>query len=296
MNIISLLKQTYTEWSNDKATRLGAALSFYTILSIAPLVVVAAAVATLFVGADAVQSQLHETLSGLMGLNGAKAIEDMAAANSANRGTGAFSAVVGILTLIFAASGVFAELQDSLNTIWGVKTKPGAGWASLIRDRFLSLSMVLGTGFLLLVSLLVSAVLAGVGKYVSGALPGGELLWSIINFVFSLAVIAFLFAMIFKYVPDVVIKWRDALPGAFVTALLFVIGKELIGLYLGRSSVSSAYGAAGALILVLLWVYYVSQIFFFGVEFTQVLAAARGSGLIPSANAIRVSSRRFANP
>ena len=283
-----LLKKTYNSWNEDNAPRLGAALSYYTIFSIAPLLVIATAIAGVALGHDAVQGQLKETLTGTLGQNGAQAVEGMV--TSANRsGTGTVATVAGIIMLIAGASGVFAELQGSLNTIWGVVPKKDRGVWAVIQDRFLSVVMALGTAFLLLVSLVVSAVLAGVGKYLSGSLPGGEMLWSAVNSVVSFGVVALMFALLFKYLPDAKTHWKDIWIGALATAALFVVGKTVIGLYLGRTSVSSAYGAAGSLAIVLLWVYYVAQIFFFGAEFTKVYAGTHGSRVIPAKNAVPVT-------
>ena len=273
---ISLLRSTWNGYSSDNVPRLGAALSYYTAFSLASLIVIATAIAAFFLGGQAVNDEVGSTLRGTIGENGAKAVHDMAA--SANQsGGGAIATALGIIALILGASGVFVELQSSLNTIWGVEPKPYRGIWGVIRNRILSLTMVICTGFLLLVSLLVSAFLSGTGKFLSGALPGGEVLWFVINAVASFAIISIMFGLIFKYVPDVKIAWRDVWIGAVVTGGLFTIGKSLLGLYLGRSSVASAYGAAGSLAIVLLWVYYVSQIVFFGAEFTKAYALQLGS-------------------
>jgi membrane protein len=282
--ITELFKKTYREWSEDKAPRLGAALSYYTIFSIAPLIVIVVAIAGFFFGTDAVQGEMRQTMTGMLGESGAHAIDDMVSAAS-HRGQGTVATIVGMIMLIAGASGVFGELQSSLNTIWEVEPKPNRGFWGLIRDRFLSLTMVLGTAFLLLVSLVISTALGAMQKY-SGGLPGGEMIWHVVNIGVSFAIISLMFALIFKYVPDATIGWRDVWIGALVTAALFIVGKTAIGLYLGRSSVSSAYGAAGSLAIVLLWVYYVSQIFFFGAEFTQVYANTHGSRVEPEADAI----------
>ncbi len=279
--------ETVSDWSEDNATRLSAALAYYTVLSIAPLLVLAVAVAGLVFGESAARGQIASELASIVGTQAGRGVETVIQhAKSPEDGT--IGSVVGIVVLLFGASGVFGELQSSLNAIWNVAPKPGRGWRGFLRQRFLSFSMVLGVAFLLLVSLVLSAVLAGMGRWFVHALPGGAALWQIVNFVVSLGVITALFALIFKVVPDVKLTLRDVWMGAAVTAVLFTIGKFLLGLYLGRASVASPYGAAGSLIVLVIWVYYASQILFLGAEFTQVYARRRGSKVEPSENAVEV--------
>jgi membrane protein len=197
--------------------------------------------------------------------------------------------IVGIVVLLFGASGVFGELQDSLNTIWEVAPRPGRGIWGVIKDRFFSFTMVLGVAFLLLVSLVVSTALAALGHWLSNSIAGVEWLWQILNFLISLAMIALLFALLFKVVPDVKIRWRDVWIGASVTAVLFTIGKLLIGLYVGKAGVASPYGAAGSLVVIVVWVFYSAHILFVGAEFTQVYARAFGSPLEPARGAVAVT-------
>jgi membrane protein len=280
-----LVKQTVSSWSDDDATRLAAAMAFYTLLSLAPLVMISIAVAGWVLGDEAARGYIGDELAKVVGPEAGEGVETVVAAADAPE-EGILGSIVGLAVLLFGASGVFKELQASLNTIWDVEPKPGRGFLGVIRDRFFSFTMVLGVAFLLLVSLVLSTALSAVGKFMSGTLPGGEVVWQIINFSVSLAVIAALFALIFKVVPDVEIKWRDVWPGALVTALLFTVGKFSLGLYLGRSSVSSSYGAAGSLIVLVIWVYYATQILFFGAEFTQVYAKHRGARIEPSPNAV----------
>lgn len=289
----SVLKATFSDWSDDHAPRLGAALAYYTVFSIAPLLLIVVAIAGLVFGRDAAQEQIFGQLSGLVGEGGAEAIQGMLKAADKPH-TGIISTVIGIATLLFGATGVFIQLQDALNTIWEVKPKPGRGVWGFIRSRILSLAMVFGIGFLLLVSLVVSAGLAAAGKFLSDTMPGGEAVWHVVNFVVSFAVIALLFTMMFKYLPDVKIAWRDVWLGGVLTALLFTLGKYALGMYLGRASVSSAYGAAGSLIVVLLWVYYSAQILFFGAEFTQVYANKFGKHLEPAENAMWAPGQKAA--
>jgi len=228
-----------------------------------------------------------------MGTQGGEAIQQMLE-NASQPVLGSLAGLIGLVTLLFGASGVFGELQDSLNTIWEVEAKPGRGIWGTIKDRFFSFTLVLGTGFLLLVSLLLTTFLTAIGGRLEAALPGGALLWQVVNFVISFGLITLLFAMIFKYIPDVEIQWRDVWIGAAATALLFVIGRLALSLYLGNSSTTSVYGAAGSLVVVLLWVYYTAQILFFGAEFTQVYANRYGSQIVPAENAVPLTEERRA--
>ncbi len=288
-----LLRQTYKEWSDDKATRLAAALSYYTVFSLAPLLIIAIAIAGFFFGHDAVQGEVMNQLDDFIGERSAQTIQ-MAIQSAYKPTTGIVATIVGVVMLLFGASGVFAELQDSLNAIWEVQPKPGRGWWVIIKERFLSFTAVLGVGFLLLVSLLLSAALAAMGKYVGGLLPFSELVLQVTNGVISLGVTILLFALIFKILPDVQIAWKDVWMGAAITAVLFTLGKFLISFYLGKSTGTSAYGAAGAILVVLLWAYYSSLILFFGAEFTQVYANRFGRGVVPSENAERINTNRRA--
>lgn len=291
--VFDVLKQTFKEWSDDRAPRLGAALAYYTIFSIAPLFVIVIAIAGLWFGQKAAHDQILAQVSGLVGQQGGEMIGNMLESASKPK-EGIFASVTAIVLLIFGATGVFVQLQDALNTIWEVKPKPGRGVWGFIRQRFISLAAVFGIGFVLLVSLVVSAGLAAAGKWFSGALPGGEELWHTLNFLISFVVIAVLFTFMFKYLPDVKIAWRDVWLGGALTAFLFTLGKYALGMYLGRSAVSSAYGAAGALVILLLWVYYSAQILFFGAEFTQVYANRFGKHLEPAENAMWAPGQKAA--
>jgi membrane protein len=285
----SLLKATAFEWLDDQAPTLGAALAYYTVFSLAPLLIISIALAGLVFGAEAAQGQIFDQLRGLLGDASGKAMQEIVQSASAEPKTGVVATVIGFVTLLFGASGVFGQLQASLNIIWGVQPKPGRGILGIIRDRSLSFGFILVVGFLLLVSLLLTAGIAFVGKQFGAMVPGMEALIQILNSILSLAVITLLFGMMFKILPDANIAWRDVWIGAFITALLFTLGKFALGFYLGRSGVASSYGAAGSLIVLLLWVYYSSQIVFFGAEFTQVYANRFGSHVTPSSNAIAVS-------
>jgi membrane protein len=281
----SVLKSTVVEWVDDNAARVAAALAFYTLLSMAPLVVLSISIAGFVLGEDSARDHLVREVGGMVGPQAAGALN--AIIESAHQSdSGVISSIIGVIVLLVGASGVFGELQSALDTIWGVKPKPQRGIMGMVRDRLFSFSMVVGVAFVLLVSLVVSAVLSGVGRFMADSLPGGAALWQALNIVVSLGVITVLFAMIFKVVPDVEIRWRDVWVGAFVTAALFTGGKYLLGWYLGNSTVASSYGAAGSVVALVVWVYYSAQILFLGAEFTQVFARTYGVMIQPSHNAM----------
>ncbi len=266
-----LFKDTFSAWSASKTPRLGASLAYYTIFAVAPLMLIVMTVAGMLFGKAAAQRELFGQLNGLVGHDGSQAIQTLVAA--ANRPQAGLWASIGALsTFALGVTAVFVELQDALNTIWGVKRESGHGVRDFIKDRLISFTMILGIGFLLMVSLVLNAVLAALGHFASGLLPEERFFLGTLNFFLSLGVITLLFAMIFKILPDVKIAWGDVWVGAFVTGLLFNFGKFLIGYYLGRSSMVSIYGAAGSFIILLTWVYYSAQILFFGAEFTRLHA------------------------
>jgi membrane protein len=271
----TLLKDTVLSYVNDDALSRGAAIAFYTVTSIAPVLLIVIAVAGLAYGRDAAQNAIIGQLSGLMGPQTAEVLQS-AVASAAGKSSGIVATLVGIVTLAVTASGVFGEMQSALNVIW--KAKPhGTTVSRLIRARATSLGLVVALGFLLMVSLVVSAALAAFGEQLNSILPFGKVFLSGVNFVISLILISVLFAAIYKVLPDRQLEWRDVAVGAVVTALLFTIGKSLIGWYIGSSATASSYGAAGALIVLLLWVYYSAQIFLLGAEFTKAYANRHGS-------------------
>ena len=283
-----LIKDTVTEWSEDNVPLLAAALAYYTVFSLAPLLLIAIAIAGFFFGEEAARGEIIGQIQGLVGKEGAQAIQAMIQ-NANQPGSGStIATITGVVVLLFGASGVFGQLQVALNTIWEVKPKPGNGIKSFLQSRFLSFAMVLVIGFLLLVSLVLSAVLAAVSSYFGDLVPGFVIVGQIVNFIISFVVVTGLIAAIYKYLPDVNIPWKNLWVGAGVTALLFNLGKFLLGLYLGRGSVGSAYGAAGSLIVLLIWVFYSAQILLFGAEFTQVYSKYRGLPIEPSKHAVRV--------
>lgn len=292
-NYWGIVKDTIQGWSDHNALRLGAALAYYTVFAMAPLFLIAIAIAGLVFGPEAANRQLFGQINDMVGNSGGEAIQAMVAgANKPRAGT--WATIVGAVTLLVGAAGVFLSLQEALNTIWQVRQKAGYGIRHFIKARLLSFAMVLVLGFLLLVSLIVSAALAALGKFLSGLLPEEEILWQVVNFVISLGIITVLFAAIFKVLPDVKVPWRHVWWGALVSALLFDLGKFALGLYLGRSSFGSIYGAAGSLMIVLLWVYYSSQTLFLGAEFTRVSAKRSGENIQPmnGAEFVTVSKTR----
>lgn len=272
--IFSMLKETVKEWSADKAPRLGAALAYYTVFSIAPLVIIAILIAGLVF--DNAQAQIVAEIKSLVGDKGGAAIESMIEA-AQKPVESAVATVLAFGTLLFGAAGVFIQLKDAFNTIWNVPQPKSSGIWGFVRKYFLSFSMVLGIGFLLLVSLLLEAGLAVVGRFFEDRLPGATIIMPAMGLVVSFGIITLLFALLFKFLPDVKVPWRDVWIGAALTTGLFVVGKIGLGVYLGKASVGSAYGAAGSLVLILLWVYYSAQILFFGAEFTQVYSKRHGS-------------------
>jgi len=291
--IRQLVRTTITDWNEDKVPRLGAALAFYTALSIAPLVVLSLRLASIFFDDEAATGQLRGQMQSLVGESGAAAIEQMIAGGNESE-EGVWVTLLGAATLLFGASGVFGQLQDSLNTIWEVRPKPGRGWMGMIRDRFLSLSMVLGVAFLLLVSLLVSTVLSALGATLDVLPDSLHFLAHAVDAALSIGVFTGLFGLMFKVLPDVEMSWRDVWVGAALTAVLFFVGKLAIGLYLGHSAMASSYGAAGSFVVLLVWVYYAAQVFFLGAEFTQVYANEYGSRIRPAANAEPVTAEKRA--
>ncbi|CAN5905855.1 N/A [soil metagenome] len=277
--IFRLFKQTVDEWLDDRGFTRAASLSYYTVFSIAPLLLVAVAIAGIVFGRDAVSGQLEQELKGLLGPTGAAAVQDMMK-GAVNQGGGALASIVGLALVVVGATGAFVELQDTLNDMWGVDKNKTSGILGFLRARVLSLAMVLVIAFLLLVSLVVSTALSAIGAYAAHTLPGWRLVLQIVNLVFSFAVITFLFATIYRFLPNTTVKWKNVWPGAALTSALFAVGKLLISLYLGKSSVASSYGAAGSFAVLLIWVNFSSMILYFGAEFTQVLSRSR-EGLPP---------------
>lgn len=270
-----LLVKSWQEFNDDQATRLGASLAYYTVLSLAPLLILLISIAGLVLGKEAAQGKLFDEITSMVGTEGGQAIQNMIAGAS-KPSTSIVASIIGFATLIFGASSVATELKASLNLIWD-RPASSESITGMVKERSKALGVVLGCGFVMLVSLVVTSMIAAAGTYVANLLPLPEVIMTALMFVLSIAVLTGAFAILFKYLPDVDVQWRDVLIGAAFTAVLFTIGKFLIGLYLGKASFGSTYGAAGSLIIVLVWVYYSAQIFFFGAEFTQVYAGELGS-------------------
>jgi membrane protein len=291
-NVFGLLKRTFQDWLQDKAPQLGAALAYYTVFSLAPLILVLLAIVGVIFRDDpaGAWSKITQQMSYFLDPSAVQVVENIAQ-KASEPGKSTIATIIGVALAIFGASGVFGQLQDALNTIWGVKAKPGGGIWGFLRNRFLSFAMVAGVCFLLLVSLTLESLLKAFSHYVQSVLPGGIVVALAVYLIFDFAVVVLLFAMIFKFLPDVKIQWRDVWIGAVMTAIFFGIGKWLLGLYLGSGAAGSAYGAAGSLITLLLWVYYSSQILLFGAEFTQVYAARAGRAFKPTEYAVPVETK-----
>lgn len=289
--VAHLFKRTAKEWIDDKAPQLGAALAYYTVFSLAPLILILFAVVGFIFQNDPAGAweKMTEQMSYFLDESAMSVIRDIAK-KAAEPGTKTVVAtILGVAIALFGASGVFGQLQDALNTIWGVKAKPGTGIWGFLRARFISFAMVAGVCFLLLVSLVIESLLKAFSHYVQASFPGGIAVAVGVYLLFDLLVVTFLFAMIFKFLPDAKIQWRDVWIGAALTAALFLIGKWALGLYLGSGAAGSAYGAASSLITLLLWIYYSSQILLFGAEFTQVYSDEFGSHVVPSDFAVRAT-------
>ncbi|HEX9995847.1 MAG TPA: YihY/virulence factor BrkB family protein [Abditibacterium sp.] len=292
-SFLDLCRATFTAFGEDRIGRHAAALAYFTVFSISPLLLVVISIAALFFGQEAATGAIEGQIANTVGSTAAQAIEEMIS-NASNNGTNTSkpitATIVALAVALWGASGLFGALQDSLNSIWGVMPRPDLGFWGVVRARFVSFAMVLGVGFLLLVSLVLTTALSAVSTMMSGALGNSIILAWILNFALGLLISMLLFAAIFKVLPDAEIQWHDVWIGAFVTGLLFSLGRLALGWYLGRPGVSSAYGSAGALIVLLLWVNYASTILFFGAEFTKAYANKFGSKITPSENAIAVSA------
>jgi membrane protein len=281
----TILKQSFHAWSEDNISRWSAALSYYTVFSIAPLLLIAISIAGLIFGTEVASGALFHQISGLLGEQAASTIQTIVQ-NTNKQSTNIITSVIGIITLLLGASGVFGQLKEALNHIWKVERKPSIGIWAIIRDRFLSFSMVLVIGFLLLVSLVLSAGISTLNQFFSQYLPFSRIFLEGINFLVSLGIVTVLFAAIFKVLPDVRLGWKDVLVGGLVTSILFTIGKTALGIYIGQSGFTSTYGAAAALIIELVWVYYTTQILLFGAEFTKVQLLHQGRMIHPNTFAI----------
>jgi membrane protein len=281
----SITKQALSGWWNDNVPRLGASLSYYTLFAMAPILIVAIAIAGFFFGAEAVRGEIVGQIRGLVGEEGAIAVQGMLE-GAAQRSASLVATSIGIITFFIGATGAFLELQTALNGIWRVKPKEGSKWwKELVIQRMVSFGLVIAVGFLLLVSLVVSAALSALHRYMGVTFPALAELWNAANLLVSFGVITLLFALVYRILPDVRLAWRDVWLGAVVTAGLFTVGKSLIGLYLGTSGIASTYGAAGSVVVLLIWVYYSAQIVLLGAEFTRAWVAWDGTRPKPMAHA-----------
>jgi len=284
--IWKVLKNSFNGFSDHKVTKLSGSLAYYTVFSMAPLLVVIISLCGIFLGQEAAQGQVYAQLDGFMGKDTALQLQDLVKkAAIGNKDKIAF--IIGIITLLIGSTTVFGDIQESINMIWGLKPKPKRGWLKMLQNRFLSFSVIISLGFILLVSLGVNAILDGFSQHLQARYKDvSVILFYILNQVVTLVVISLIFGVIFKVLPDAIIKWRDVLFGSVVTALLFMLGKFAISLYIGQSNVGSTYGAAGSLVILLLWTYYSSIILYFGAEFTKAYALEYGSEIHPSSYAV----------
>lgn len=292
IDFFHLLYQAAIEFSNDNALKFSASLSYYTLFSLAPMLIIVIAVSSIWFGKEAAEGYLYQQFEDLLGTTGAMQLQEMIS-NAHVSGNTPLATSIGILTLVFGATGVFLEIQDSINAIWSLRAKPKRGWLKFIQNRLLSFSLIVGIGFLLLVSLVISALLSVVYEFVNQRF--GDVAWLswLISNLISVGVVVLLFAIIFKVLPDAILKWSDVGVGALFTTLLFLLGKWLINYYLSRSSTLSVYGAAGAVVLIVLWVYYSSAILYFGAEFTKVYANKYGSKIRPNRYSVFVEKKEI---
>ncbi|MFL5741761.1 MAG: YihY/virulence factor BrkB family protein [Flavisolibacter sp.] len=280
--VAKAFKDAFSGFSTDKITKLSASLAYYTVFSLGPLLIVIIFLCSVFFGREAVEGSIYTHIQGFIGSDAAKQIQDIIK-NASISAKGGFAAVIGVITLLIGATSMFGEMQDSMNGIWGLKARPKAGWLKLVKDRLLSFGLVATLGFLLLVSLSATALVEAIGNRLEKAFPDvAVVVFYIINLIITLTVTTALFATVFKLLPDAWIRWKDIWPGAIATSLLFLIGKFAISFYIGKSNVGSTYGAAGSLVILLLWVYYSSIILYFGAEFTKTYALVRGAKIRPT--------------
>lgn len=290
-DFFTVLKNTFLSFLNDRGLKLSASLSYYTIFSLAPLLLLMISLAGFFFGREAIQGQVFNEINGLIGNSAAAQIQDIIK-NMELSGKTNTALAIGIVTLFIGATSVFAEIQDSINIIWKVKAKPKRGWLKIIQDRLLSSSLIIGLGFLLIITFVINGVLLSLNQWMQSYFPDITIvLFQIINIVISFAIITTLFGVIFKVLPDAKIAWKDVTYGAFFTSCLFMIGRYIIGLYIETTNTGIAYGAAGSLIVILVWVYYTAAILFLGAEFTRVYADFKGNIIQPASYAVVIEER-----
>lgn len=284
--IFEVLKSSFTGFSEHKVTKMSGALAYYTVFSMGPLLILIISLCAIFLGREAVEGQIYAQLEGFMGRDTAEQLQDIIK-NAAIGGKSKIAVIIGIVTLLVGATTVFAEIQDSINDIWGLKPKPKRGWLKLLQNRFLSFSVIISLVFILLVSLGVTTIIDGLSNQLRAAFPDVTVvLFYILNQAITLVIVSLIFGVIFKVLPDAQIKWRDVISGAVVTAILFMVGKFAISFYISQSDVGSTYGTAGSLVVLLLWTYYSSIILYFGAEFTKAFALKYGSEIHPNHYAV----------
>ena len=294
-NMGPVLKESFFDFLDNKAFRMSAALAYYTIFSIAPMLIVIISLCDFFYGRAAIEGTIFLHIQGFIGKDAALQIEQVIKNATISKDI-TWASVIGICALIFAATGVFAEIQDSINFIWRLKAKPKKGWLKLVLNRVLSFSMVVSLGFILLVSLIINSVLDLAGQQLLRLFPGIAMYVAYgINFFITFITISFLFAIIFKVLPDAHIEWRDVIMGSVTTAVLFMVGKFVIGYYLGKTHISSSYGAAGSVVIILLWVYYSAAILYFGASFTRIYAKRTGRNIFPNDYAVWIQEIELEN-
>ncbi len=298
LNIFSYIKQVFKEFSADNILKYSASLAYYTVFSIAPLIVILSTLSGIFFGKEAIQGEVYNQLSGLIGSAAALQIQDIIK-NIHLTGNNFFASVVSIVILLIGATSIFGEVQDSFNKIWGLRIKTKKTWWKLILTRLLSFSLILSIGFIMIVSLILNAVITAFGKFLSRYIHNFSVYFiQITDVVLSFLVAAFLFSLMFKLLPDAKIKWKDVLVGGFITAIFFTAGKLAIGFYLGQSNLTTLYGAAGSIIIFMVWVYYSSIILYLGAEFTKVYAKLYGGKIQPNEYAewIKIEEKAVSNP
>ncbi len=286
-----IAEATFNGFLDDRGLKLSASLAYYTVFSLAPLMMLIVFILSIYFGPDAFQGKIYPELKGFVGAEGAAQIQSIVKSVQLGKSAGAIT--IGIITLVVGATGIFLEIQDSLNIIWRVKAKPKRGWVKIITNRLLSFSLVIGLGFLLLVSLIINGLVAALSDRLSHYLDNFGIIFTLINVGVTFLVISILFSIIFKYLPDVKIGWKDVRVGAIFTSVLFMLGKYLIGLYIATMKINSTYGAAGSIIIIFVWVYYTSALLYLGAEFTQVYAEAIGCKIQPAEYAVAVEQKEI---
>jgi membrane protein len=290
-----IFKQSFSEFGDQEIMKKSAALAYYTVFALAPMLIIILSVVEFFYGKEAVEGSLYGQIQGMVGASAATQIQEMIK-NAAISGKSTMATIISVITLLLSATGIFTEIQDSINSIWHLKAKPKVGFMKILMNRLISFSMVVSLGFVLLVSLVITAMIEAFGKALERMMPDVTVyIIYAINLVVTLGVVTVLFGIIFKVLPDAKIRWKDVFAGSFVTAILFIIGKFLITVYLGASNVTSSYGAAGSLIVILLWVYYSSIILYFGATFTRIYAQLKGCDIQPNNYAVFVSNIQLEN-